>query len=284
VTAARFSENSLWDDFLAFHYAGQDFALGIPSIDARITPPGYAPVTVSAPVITPNTVPADKPRMAVSVDVEGKRVAYIYTVTLLKYEDRYLFYEFDYLPADQNRESGGVAYPSWKRENGIIHLEFDYQITPTAVTDGTTSAFAVIEPEIYGRSPSETIYSTKGFYIFSDSGEKISARMYFYNNEDGEMRNIVGYFGSEESGIRTAEITPRKGDQFMFLDTWWEVDENGEFVDVLREGNVLTFGNTPFSQGITPQFVIPGAYSIGVMVEDMDGNQSFSFAPVTVVE
>ena len=284
-TIGRFAENSLWEKFLAYHYTGEDFSADIqPEEATRRAAPGYAPVTASIPVITPNTVPADKPSMHITLDVEAERVAYIYTVALLQYEDRFLFYEYDFLPARKNEKINGIAYPRWERENGVIHLDFTYQITPAAVTDGTTTAFVVMEPEMYGFAPKDTIYSVKGWYIFTNSGRKVSARMYFYNDKEGQMRNIVGYFGSEKSGVAPAEIIPQIGDQFQFIDTWWEFDENGEVVDVLRDGNILTFGKERFTHGITPQYVYPGQYSIGIMVEDMDGSQTFSFAPVTVVE
>ena len=96
------------------------------------------------------------------------------------------------------------------------------------------------------------------------------------------MRNIVGYFGNEEHGTAPAEINPKKGDQFTFLDSWWVVDEEGNVTDQLRDGNTLTFGDTPFQQGVSPKFVYPGEYFIGIGVEDMDGNQTFSFSPVAL--
>lgn len=158
----------------------------------------------------------------------------------------------------------------------------DFEIFATAITDGETTAFAVLEPDTYGLNPEESIYSSKGFYINAETGKKTSARMYFYNYGDNEIRNIVGYFGDEEHGISLAEIVPRNGDQFAFLDTWWTVDENGNITEELREGNILTFGDKPFQQGVSREFVYPGEYFIAIGAEDMDGNQTFSFTPVTV--
>lgn len=53
-------------------------------------------------------------------------------------------------------------------------------------------------------------------------------------------------------------------------------------VDQLTDGNILTFGDQPFQQGVATQFVYPGEYFIAVGVEDMDGNQTFSGTFVTV--
>ena len=202
---------------------------------------------------------------------------------MFKYEDRFLFYDYDYIKGDEDSENNGVIYPQWDREdNGAIRLNLNYTITGSAVTDGETVAFAVIEPDTYGLSAEENIYSAKGFYIPADGGQKVSARMNFNNDSTSRMRNIIGYYGSREKGITPAEITPKEGDQFMFLDSWWTIDEAGNVVDELREGNVLTFGKEQFRKGISPEFIYPGEFYIGIMAEDMDGNQYFSFSPVTI--
>jgi len=282
VITERFSKSSLWDDFLAFHYAGQDFGQGVPSIDTRTIAPGYSEISISPPVITPSNISVDHPEINIQVDIGGDRIAYIYFVSMYRYEDRLLFYQSDYILGDENMEVNGVVYPSYQRKNGVKHVNLDYEITATAVTDGKTAAFAVLEPEVYGLTPADIIYSVKGFYVYSETGQKVSARMYFYNYGDNEMRNIVGYFGNEEHGTAPAEINPKKGDQFTFLDSWWVVDEEGDVTDQLRDGNTLTFGDTLFQQGGTPEFVYPGEYFLGIGVEDMDGNQTFSFSPVTL--
>jgi len=193
-----------------------------------------------------------------------------------------LFYQSDYILGDERMELNGIFYSSYTRKDETIHIDLDYEITATGVTDGKTAAFAVLEPEMYGMTPEETIYSVKGFYMYSETGQKISARMYFYNYGDNEMRNIVGYFGDEKHGITPAEIIPKPGDQFQFIDTWWVVDEKGNTTDQLRDGNTLTFGDKPFQQGVTPEFIYPGEYYLAIGVEDMDGNQTFSFSPVTL--
>jgi len=282
VIADRFSKNSLWDDFLAFHYAGQDFDQGIPSIEAKAVAPGYSEITISQPVISPGVVSSGDPTVNIQADVSGDRIAYMYVVTMFRYEDRLLFYQNDYILGDDSREVSGVVYPSYERRDGVKHIDIDYTIYSTGVTDGTTAAFAVLEPETYGTTADETIYSVKGFYIYSDSGKRVSATMYFYNDGENRMRNIVGYFGDKEHGISPAEITPRKGDQFQFVDTWWLVDADGNVTDQLTDGNTLVFGDSPFQQGVATQFVYPGQYFIAIGVEDMDGNLTYSFAPVIV--
>ena len=282
VTTNRFAQDSYWDDFLAFHYADQDFGAGIPELDSKAVAPGYSEIIISPPVITPDVVSINDPRINIQADIRGDRIAYLYLVSLYKYDDRYLFFETDMILGDDYMDINGTIYPIFKRDDGIIHIDLDYEINATGITDGHTAAFAVLEPESYGIKPEETIYSVKGFYIDSQTGEKVSARMYFYNYGNNEMRNIVGYFGSSESNVAPAEIVPKKGDQFQFVDTWWVVDSNGNIIDELRDGNTLTFGDQPFQHGVASQFISPGNYSIGIGAEDMDGNQTFSFASITV--
>jgi len=281
-TAERFTQVSLWDDFLNYHYTGKDFGAAVLPEDAKTAAPGFAVISITDPVITPNVITADEPNINIQAQVEADHIAYMYYVVLYQYEDRFLFYDFDTIPAPKNHKVNGVIYPNWKEKNGIINIDINTQIMATAVTDGETAAFAVIEPEFYGSKPESTIYSVKGFYIYSGTGQKVSARMYFHGDKKGQMRDIVGYFGSNESGIAPAEIIPTAGDQFQFIDWWWEFDENGNVVDVLRDGNTLTFGSQPFTHGVTPEFVYPGTYAVGIMVEDMDGNQTYSFAPLTI--
>ena len=282
VITERFSQSSLWDDYLAYHYSGQDFGQGIPPIESRTVAPGYSEITISKPVITPGTVSTNNPNLNIQADISGDRIAYIYLVSMYRVENRLLFYQFDYILGDDNIDVNGVIFPFYKRDNGVKHVDLDFEISASGVQDGKTFAFAVVEPETYGTTPKESIYSVKGFYISAETGEEVSARMYFYNDGDNEMRNIVGYFGSEEHGAAPAEITPKKGDQFQFLDTWWVVDENGNVTDYLNEGNSLTFGDQPFQQSYASQFIYPGEYYIGIGVEDMDGNSTISFSPVVV--
>jgi hypothetical protein len=282
-TASRFIQQSLWDDFLTFHYTGQDFGQGAPAREARITPPGSSKVTITKPVVTPDAISIANPKINIKAEIRGDRIAYIYLINLFKYEGRFLFREFAWVMGDSNLELNGVEYPYWERENGVISIDITTEINDTGVTDGKTNAFAVLEPEVYGTKPDEMIFAVKGFYIHANTGRKDSARMYFYNSPDNNrMRNIIGYYGSEEEGITHAEIIPKAGDQFQFVDTWWEFDENGELVDTLYEGNTLTFGDQPFQQGWTQEWLIPGEYLIGIMVEDMDGFQNYSFTPYVI--
>ena len=282
IQTSAFSEASLWDDFLAFHYGGKEYGQGPPDIAERIRPPGYEEISISSPIISPDVVSADDTEINVRVDIKGERIAYIYTMHMLQWEGRYLIYARDFLKGDANISSGGVVYPQWDKKDGVITLNYQDLIAPTIVSDGNKNVFAVVQPESYGRAVEDIIYSVYGYYIYSDTGERVDARMNFYADRGGEMRDILGFTGSLESGVRAYVIRPRKGDRFMFIDTWWEQDANGNWVDVLYEGNELTFGDEPFTQGLAINSVERGEYRIGILVEDLDGNEWASFAPVIV--
>lgn len=282
IITKRFSDDSLWDDFLAYHYAGLDFEKGIPDIGSKAVAPGYSEIIISTPVISPTTVVPGNTKINIQADVQGDHIAYLYLVSMFRYENRLLFYETDFILGDDSVNVDGVIYPYYERVNGVKHLDVDYEMYATAISNGQTAAFAVLQPETYGTSPEETIYSVKGFYLNSLTGEKVSATMYFYNYGDNEMRNIIGYFGDREKGYMPAEIVPKTGDQFQFVDTWWVVDDDGKVTEELRDGNSLTFSGQPLRAGVASQFVYPGEYSIGIGAEDMDGNQTFSFASLII--
>lgn len=282
-TSQRFSEESLWDDFLAFHYAGREFGSGPPDRAARIPAPGAESLSVSQPVVSPQIISAGTSRVNIRAEVSGERVAYIYLVVMRKVQDRFLFYMFDYVLGSTSQEINGVEYPVWERKNGVIPINITTDIVATAVTDGQNVAFAVLEPDTYSTGTQDEIYSAPGFFINSQTGSRISARMFFFNNPSNyQMRNIIGYIASRSTAITFKEILPKKGDQFQFLDTWWVLDAQGQPEDQLRDGNTLTFGDVPFEFGVTPQFVEPGEYYIGIMAEDLDGFRFFNFAPVVL--
>ena len=65
------------------------------------------------------------------------------------------------------------------------------------------------------------------------------------------------------------------------LELWYDLDENGQLVNEAYEtGGTLTFG-----QGLWTTTVLDapaGDYTIGFIVEDLDGNRTETYADVTV--
>ncbi len=277
----RFVNAALWDDFLAYHYAGQDFNKGIPDIGQRIPAPGLgqdihiAPLSLSADSIKPGE------KVRIKTDINGSQIAYIYLLTLLEIDrDRYLVHYLDYFRGVDVREEDGVYYPVWKVENGKIPIEIEWLPSSFGVCNGTLCSFAYLEPEAFGEMDEESLYSNPGRYIFTEDGIIRDARMFFRNDEDAGMTRIAGFTGGTSTGVAAAAINPQAGDEWQFLDIWIEKTADGSFAFNYHDGNRLSFTGQPFYFGVRESDA--GRYRVAIMVEDMDGNDYFQFAPLEI--
>ena len=280
IASSSSNKQTLWDDFLAYHYAGQEFGLGVPSKDTRLPAPGSAQITIDPLIITPTTVSPEQ-KINIQTDIAGENIANIYLVAMYKYDDQYLVYFVDYIKSDESRELDGVMYPVWDRINGKIHIDLDWVPAPDAVCNGTTCAFALLNPDKYSPNPNDVLYFVEGWYIDSYSNKKMEATMYFNNYADNLLHKIVVHSPGNDSISMAREIVPAPSDQFMMLDTWWTLDENGQIEDSYREGNLLDFTNESLYTASAGK-ADNGEYAIGIMVEDMDGIQNFQFAPIVI--
>jgi hypothetical protein len=142
---------------------------------------------------------------------------------------------------------------------------------------------ALLEPQRYGASPKEAVYTVDGIYTYADGGESRYARLYF---RDGFLRHVFGFTGESGSAAQGGagaprEIIPRSGDSFTVLEKWLDLDEQGNVARVSRqEGGTLTFGDQMFSWQELDAAV--GEYVVGFIVEDLDGNAYAAYANVTV--
>lgn len=274
------ASQNLWDDFLAYHYAGQEFGLGNPSRDAKLPPPGAGQISIAPLTITPSTISANN-IVNIQTNITGDQIAQISLVALLKHDDRYLTFFVDYIKGNSSQEQNGVFYPVWERTNNAIQINLDWQLAYDGVCDGSTCAFALVNPDKYTTDPNDLQYFVEGWYVHSETGKKIEATMYFNNFGDNLIRNIIVNPVGNDSIKIPSSLIPKSGDQFIMLDTWYTVDESGMFHIAYQEGNTLTFGDQPFNFGSGGD-ADPGEYAVGIMVEDMDGNVTMQFAPLTV--
>jgi hypothetical protein len=293
--------NTLWDDFLAFHYSGKDFAASTPSQEPQQTQesqqpqepqqtqepqqaaPGASQITIAPLTVSQNEITTDG-SVNIQTDITGDNVAYIYLVGLLKNStsDKYLAYYIDYLQMNEvGNEKDGVIYPVWNRTDGKIHISIDWNLAADGVCDDNTCVFALVNPDKYTTKPEKRLYYVEGWYVYSDTGEKVEAAMYFNNKGKNLIRHIIANPVGNESIISPSELTPKAGDQFITVNNVLTFNDSGQFAGEYQEGNTLTFGNKPFNYGSfgTPD---PGNYLVGIMVMDMDGNKSWQFAPVAV--
>jgi len=279
--ASRFAKSSLWDDFLAFHYAGQDFNKGIPDISQKLPAPGFSEDILISPLKLSNNSIKPGDTLRVQTSVSGNQIAYIYLLTLLeKDKDNYLLYYLDYFRGVDVREEDGVYYPVWKMDNGLIPIDIQWVPSSFGVCNGKICSFAHLNPEAFGKLDKESIYSTAGRYVFKQDEITRDARMYFKNDDEAAMTRITGFTGGTATGLAAAPINPAPGDEWQFVDTWLSRNESGGFSFTYRDGNRIAFGKEPFYFGIRPSD--SGQYRVAIMVQDMDGNYYFQFAPLTI--
>jgi hypothetical protein len=301
----RFATASLWDDFLTFHYTGEtfdpaaadltvltpaqssqtDFAQAIeesaPATNAEVAAPGageitIAPISVSASEIGPDGI------VTLSTEINGSNVGYIYYY--VSYYDQesgsYLTADMGFISAEETKEIGGIYYPDWGNE-GVISINYDWEPTIYYMGDGNEAndQFAFFEPTVYGVDASGDIYTVRGTYKFVDSGSEIDAVMKFTG--EGKMQSIFGFNGENGSGA-PREITPQPGDTFTITEQWLDFDPNpeGEFVDYI--GGTMTFDNNDFV--MVPYYAYSGNYTLGIIVEDLNGNRTAEYVEVTVTE
>jgi hypothetical protein len=279
--ADRFAQESLWDDYLAFHYTNRRFELGsaegvIPGPGDSVRAPGAARFEVSPISISDDEASPGQP-VLLSTEIQGQNIGYVYL--FVGFHDRaansIFLADIDYLESPETQELDGVFYPRWSEDDAFI-MEFEWEPTLFAITDGEKSVVTPFKPLRYGATAEEAVYTVDGIYTFT-SGEARRASMYF---REGALWQVFGFTGTVEAAA-PREILPEPGDTFTILETWMDLDANGQVAETVSvEGEVLEFGAEPFTweEVIAP----PGDYVLGFIVEDLDGNKQQAFAEVTV--
>lgn len=298
----RFAKASLWDDFLTYHYTDQSFkaadadisvlnssassqsdfsqavAEAAPSASATITAPGEGEISIKPIKVSASEIGPDG-RITMSTTVTGANVAYVYyDVSYWDAEyNSYLTADKGFISADTTKKINGVYYPDWGTST-TIPIKYTWEPTLYYMSDGNSDhdQFAYFEPETYGVDESHSTYIVHGTYTFKETGSQMNAVIRF--NGDGEMQNVFGY-NAEGS---PHEISPKKGDTFTIQDQWLEYDTNPDGVYNTYDGGTMTFGKNGFS--MVAYYAYSGDYTIGIMVQDMNGNVTEEYVEVTVTE
>ncbi len=278
----RFATNSLWDDFLAFHYTGRRFEaaqnrLAIPEQSETIQAPGAGPLAVSA-VTASDTEVAPGDTVLLSAEIQGENVGYVYLFAGFYDQAANAIFtaDMDYLESDDTRELAGVYYPVWP-EDGDFTLEFEWEPIVYGISDGETTEVAMFKPTSYGADFENAIYTVDGTYTYAEDGESRAARLYFRN---GILRQVFGFTNDDGSGA-PREIIPQSGDTFTIAEQWMDLGENGQVTGITTQpGGTLTFGTETFTW--TELDAAAGEYIVGFIVEDLDGNTAPSYTRVTV--
>ena len=280
--ADRFAYDSLWDEFLAFHYTGRSFdlepgAAAVPETSEPVTGPGAGPIQVS-PLRFSDDVASPGHPVLLSADITGQNVGYVYLyVGFYDPAANSLFVaDMDYLESAGIREMGGVYYPDWG-ESGDFTMEYEWEPILFAINDGINSVVALFSPLRYGAAPEDAVYTVEGIYYFADSEEARYARLYF---RDGYLRQVFGFTEQDGTGA-PREILPQTGDQFTVLERWMDLDRNGRTVDAaMQEGGTLTYRNQMFEWETLDAAI--GDYVVGFVIEDLDGNRYPVYETITV--
>jgi hypothetical protein len=280
-TADRFAKHSLWDEFLAFHYSGRKFELESTDIvslsSSEITrAPGAGKIEISAISLSKSETEPGSP-VVINADIGGQNIGYVKLfVGFLDTASNSIFVaDMDYLESADTRNMDGVYYPVWPEAE--FTLEYSWDPVVFAINDGANSVVALFNPESYGATFEEAIYTVDGKYTYADEGQTVYARLFFSN---GLLRNVYGFTG--ENGVGAPrEIIPGPGDRFTVLDRWLDLDTSGNALQtVTLDGGELTFNDNMFTW--EELFAASGEYIVGLVVEDLEGNAYQSLAQLRV--
>lgn len=270
-----FAANSNWNDFLRFHYVGGSVQGGA-SRSARTRggsvtgkPIELAPITLSAEVARLNEP------VKIQSEVQGDRLGFVFTFIgrILPDEELLVIEDEDYMFADDTKEVNGVQYPDWAQGN--VSLDWDWEPTIFAISDGTQSVRALIGPEAYDNEV--PTYAANVKYIPADGSPALRARLFF---RDSTLTRIIGYNGTGANGSASAtggirEITPQSGDQFTVIESGFNLSQNATEDKFERESGTLTYTDQLFT--IEQVSAPAGSYVVGFIAEDLDGNRYQSF-------
>ncbi|HNB85464.1 MAG TPA: clostripain-related cysteine peptidase [Anaerolineales bacterium] len=281
-SAARFLQLSTWDEFLAYHYTGQEF---IPQEGQAYTPPrtneinapGASPLTI-APIQLSDTVISADETLTLSTTVSGD-VSYIYFVLFFYNQDANVTWlaDMSFVSAPNTISVDGVNAPDY----GESPIEISYEWEPYlfVLKDGTNQAYALFEPDEYESADGVTTYSVYGQYTPVNATTPTDAKLTF--DLDGNLLNIYALPDSDSNGIDTAvAISPQIGDRFTDYVQYYTFDANGvaTYTNELSD-DVFTYGE----QGFWFESYIPvdGQYSIGFYAVDFDNNITSSYEYIT---
>ena len=300
--AGRFAAASLWDDFLSFHYTGQEIdpdsadlsvvmplsasddfsqatSASAPDQSAEIQRPGggevvFNSLTSSAEEITVGDT------LTLSVDLSANNIAYVYIYTSYydSDSDSYLTTDLDFVSAETSKEIGGVAYPDWGDEAQLT-LDVDWEPLVWTLSDGETDVIAAAEAEIYGEASADTFYQVWGSYQKARSQQKHDAFLRFDAN--GVLGGAFIFTSSEEASA-PRQIIPQPNDRFTVDEEWLEFDQNPDGEYAYYEGGTVTYGEDGFSMVANEAY--SGDYSLGIIVEDHDGGRYEEYIAVTVTK
>lgn len=304
--ADRFAAASLWDDYLVFHYMGKDLnadtadlsvlapvsgsstqdfseaiAASAPEVGATVEAPGSGDITVGEVTSTVDTLAPDE-TATISADISGNNIGYVfyYVSYYSEEDDSYLMADMEFLSSETTREVGGTLYPDWG-DGSDFTVSTDWTPVVYYLSDGTTESFVYLEPETYGATYEEDVYTLYG--LFAPGGDESKAQEAMIKFDGNFAMKSFWVFTGEDGTGAPREATLEDGDTFTVYQLWQELNpdtQEWEFNYYL--GDVLTFSGQPFE--VVAYNAFPGTYEVGITVEDYDGNSTDSYTNITIPE
>ncbi len=277
-SSQRFLEQSVWDEFLAYHYTGEEFAPqeGVaiaPSRTAEIVAPGASQMTVGPIQISDTEISGDE-IVSISTTVDGN-VAYIHTALYFwdPASESYWIGDVSYYVADNTVNIDGVNMPDYG--DSPVQVQYEWSPTLYTLTDGQHDAFVLLEPAEYLSADGETVYVVYGQYTTAQTGTAVDASLYF--DADGNFLYAYAFPDGDDNGASTpVEITPQVGDQFTDYVQYYTFDSNDNPVFSYElSDDVFTWGEQGFSY--YSSYPVDGQYAVGVIAYDFDNNFEANF-------
>jgi Clostripain family. len=277
-SSRKFLEQSVWDEFLAYHYTGEEFAPqeGVavaPSRAAEIVAPGASQLTIG-PVVISDTEISGEETVNVSTTVEGN-VAYIHTALYFwdPAAETYWIGDVSYYIAENTTTVDGVNVPDYG--SSPVQVNYDWSPTLYTLTDGEHDAFVLLEPAEYLSAEGQTVYAVYGQYTDIRSNTPLEASLYF--DADGNFLYAYAFPDGDANGASTpVEITPQVGDRFTDYVQYYTFDSNNNatYSSELSD-DVFTWGEKGFS--FYSSYPVDGQYAVGIVAYDFDNNQVANF-------
>jgi len=220
-------------------------------------------------------VSLDAAGLTVRTRVSGTNIAYIFAEVLLKDVDLGRYYGpvvREHIQAAHRRETRGVERPVW---DDPVECAATVQPGLRVLTDGVDSSFCFTVPEGYGSLHRRL----SCLYRRARSGAPLRAALTF--DPAGELAGAVAY--QERRGrFLPRAFVPGPGDQVspfveVLMPPAGEKSEDcGEWRVETALSTTLTFGDEPLH--VVTEWLGPGDYIAGVVVQDLDGGFTRRYA------
>ena len=242
-----------------------------PSRARSVRAPGAGKFQVESVALSDETISAGD-SVSLSVNIEGKGIAYLFTDLLMGDPDLDQYYGpvlRDFVMANHTRTIGGVTRPRW---DAALELTLELRPRLRLLTDGTDSTFGFFLPASYDGSDLQI----EGVHT-SATGTSRRARLTF--GSDGATKKLVAF---KEGGrvSAPAALTLKPGDQFApYVQLIARAEDDGWQASICL-ASPLTFRGEAFRWVERPP--LPGEYLAGILAQDLDGGLTRTYAPLTV--